>query len=62
MKIIKNQVINNKWFRPKGFMSCCDCGLVHSVSYRISKGYLEMKVCTKKKMTKVVREKYFNKL
>lgn len=38
-------VKDGEWIRPKrrGWkMACCDCGLVHTVNFRIKNGRIEM--------------------
>ena len=40
------QVIENEWEQPirKNYkMSCCDCGLVHNIDFRIVRGKIQIR-------------------
>lgn len=42
------------WIRPvrKGFkLGCCDCGLVHTVNFKVVKGVLHMQMTRNKRAT-----------
>jgi hypothetical protein len=39
-----DQVKDGDWVRPKrkGYkMMCCDCGLIHKINFRTTRGYIE---------------------
>lgn len=47
-----------EWHRPieKGYkMCCCDCGLVHTVDFRIHEGHVELRVFRNNRSTAMVR-------
>lgn len=52
------KVVKGAWVRParKGYrLRCCDCGLVHSVEFRIVDGYVEMLFQRRERETTVER-------
>jgi hypothetical protein len=58
------KVKNDKWYAPKKknhLLACCDCGLVHKVSYRIVKGQIQAKYKRDEKNTKKRRKKWVKK-
>lgn len=47
-----------EWIRPtpKGFKaSCCDCGLVHKMDFRVAKGRAEFRIKRDNRATAMVR-------
>ena len=59
MVIKKRQIFNGLWFKPKRYQACCDCGLVHMVEFKIKNGVVLQRVFTKKRITAIIRKKYF---
>ena len=49
---------HNEWVQPKrnGYrVSCCDCGLVHEMDFRVKKGRIEYRARRNKKLTGQIR-------
>jgi hypothetical protein len=53
--IKKSQVYNNQWFFPKGYIGCCDCGLIHKIDFRLKNGRIQIKVNEDRKLTNKYR-------
>ncbi len=52
------QVIEGQWFTPikrKFKEQCCDCGLVHTVDFRVHKGEIQFRVSRDERATAAVR-------
>ncbi len=48
----------SRWVQPirKGYkMSCCDCGLVHAMDFRISRGRVQFRAKRNNRSTAMVR-------
>lgn len=43
-KYNSTQRYDGEWFPAPHFLGCCDCGLVHTVDFRIRDGKLQMRV------------------
>ncbi len=53
-----------QWIQPqsKGYkMSCCDCGLVHTVDFRIYKGKIQLRAWRNERSTGQIRRFKFKK-
>ena len=49
----------NKWIQPirRGYkLACCDCGLIHSVDFRIFKGRVQFRVRRADGLTRIARK------
>ena len=54
------QAHDGDWFRPqrKDFkLACCDCGLVHTINFRIINRHIELQFIRDKRSTAAVRRK-----
>lgn len=52
------QVADGEWVQPKsrGYkMCCCDCGLVHTMDFRIYKGRVQLRASRNNRSTAMVR-------
>lgn len=53
------QVRDGEWFHPlPGHkMKCCDCGLVHRMSFRVRRGHVEVRAVRDNRSTAAGRRK-----
>ena len=52
------KVYDNEWVQPVNTnykMSCCDCGLVHNIDFRIYEGKIQLRARRNKRATSAIR-------
>jgi hypothetical protein len=52
------RVTDGEWFEPEQQnhkLACCDCGLVHTINFRIKKGNVQMQATRNKRSTALIR-------
>jgi hypothetical protein len=52
------QVTDGEWVQPvrRGYkMICCDCGLVHTLNFRITRGRVQLQAFRNERSTALVR-------
>jgi hypothetical protein len=60
MKIKYVQIYDGEWFMPQmegHKMACCDCGLVHTMNFKVKKGEVLIQSFRDEKATKKRRKK-----